>query len=51
LQRREGVYKNYVDAIGGIVREECPADLYRGLTPSLIGVIPYAATITHIQVV
>ncbi|KAK7843249.1 adenine nucleotide transporter bt1, partial [Quercus suber] len=27
-----------------IVREEGPAELYRGLTPSLIGVIPYAAT-------
>lgn len=27
-----------------IVQEEGPAELYRGLTPSLIGVIPYAAT-------
>ncbi|KAI4376907.1 hypothetical protein MLD38_014614 [Melastoma candidum] len=27
-----------------IVRDEGPAELYRGLAPSLIGVIPYAAT-------
>lgn len=27
-----------------IVKEEGPAELYRGLTPSLIGVIPYAAS-------
>jgi solute carrier family 25 (mitochondrial phosphate transporter), member 23/24/25/41 len=38
------VYKNFVDAFVRIVREEGPAELYRGLTPSLIGVIPYAAT-------
>jgi len=38
------VYKNFVDAFLRIVREEGPAELYRGLTPSLIGVIPYAAT-------
>lgn len=40
LQR--GVYKNLVDALLTIVREEGPAELYRGLTPSLIGIIPYA---------
>lgn len=27
-----------------IVREEGPSELFRGLTPSLIGVVPYAAT-------
>jgi solute carrier family 25 (mitochondrial phosphate transporter), member 23/24/25/41 len=27
-----------------ILREEGPSELYRGLTPSLIGVVPYAAT-------
>lgn len=32
------------DALIKIVKEEGPAELYRGLTPSLIGVIPYAAT-------
>ncbi|KVH93815.1 Mitochondrial carrier domain-containing protein [Cynara cardunculus var. scolymus] len=40
----EGVYKNLVDAFLKIVKEEGPAELYRGLTPSLIGVVPYAAT-------
>ncbi|KAL9992968.1 putative mitochondrial carrier protein [Helianthus debilis subsp. tardiflorus] len=39
-----GVYKNLVDAFLKIVKEEGPAELYRGLTPSLIGVVPYAAT-------
>ena len=33
-----------MDAFVKIVQEEGPAELYRGLTPSLIGVIPYAAT-------
>lgn len=42
LQR--GVYKNLLDAFVKIVQEEGPAELYRGLTPSLIGVVPYAAT-------
>ncbi|KAI4335747.1 hypothetical protein L6164_014359 [Bauhinia variegata] len=41
---QRGVYKNFLDAFVRIVREEGPAELYRGLTPSLIGVIPYAAT-------
>lgn len=27
-----------------IIQEEGPSELYRGLTPSLIGVVPYAAT-------
>lgn len=44
LTVQRGVYKNLVDAFLKIVQEEGPAELYRGLTPSLIGVIPYAAT-------
>lgn len=44
LTIQRGVYKNLVDAFLKIVREEGPAELYRGLTPSLIGVIPYSAT-------
>lgn len=38
------VYNGIVDAFVKIMREEGPAELYRGLAPSLIGVIPYAAT-------
>ncbi|KAJ6848542.1 adenine nucleotide transporter BT1, chloroplastic/mitochondrial-like [Iris pallida] len=38
------VYNNLLHAFVKIVREEGPTELYRGLTPSLIGVIPYAAT-------
>lgn len=38
------MYKNLVDAFLKIIKEEGPAELYRGLTPSLIGVVPYAAT-------
>ena len=41
---QRGAYKNLLDAFVKIVQEEGPAELYRGLTPSLIGVIPYAAT-------
>ncbi|XP_076919187.1 adenine nucleotide transporter BT1, chloroplastic/mitochondrial-like [Bidens hawaiensis] len=41
---QRGVYKNLVDAFVKIIKEEGPAELYRGLTPSLIGVVPYAAT-------
>ncbi|XP_071742259.1 adenine nucleotide transporter BT1, chloroplastic/mitochondrial-like [Rutidosis leptorrhynchoides] len=44
LTVQRGVYKNLVDAFIKIVTEEGPAELYRGLTPSLIGVVPYAAT-------
>uniref|UniRef100_A0A0D6QYU5 Uncharacterized protein n=1 Tax=Araucaria cunninghamii TaxID=56994 RepID=A0A0D6QYU5_ARACU len=40
---QRGVYDNLVDAFMKIVREEGPAELYRGLTPSVIGVVPYAA--------
>lgn len=44
LTVQRGVYKNLLDAFVKIVQEEGPAELYRGLTPSLIGVVPYAAT-------
>lgn len=37
-------YKNLLDAIVKIVQAEGPAGLYKGLTPSLIGVVPYAAS-------
>ncbi|XP_039166617.1 adenine nucleotide transporter BT1, chloroplastic/mitochondrial-like [Eucalyptus grandis] len=41
---QRGVYDGMFDAFLKIVRDEGPAELYRGLAPSLIGVIPYAAT-------
>ncbi|CAK9169250.1 unnamed protein product [Ilex paraguariensis] len=44
LTVQRGDYKNLLDAFLKIVQEEGPAELYRGLTPSIIGVIPYAAT-------
>ncbi|CAN6340789.1 unnamed protein product [Urochloa humidicola] len=44
LTIQRGVYDNFLDAFVKIVREEGPTELYRGLTPSLIGVVPYAAT-------
>ncbi|XP_057967214.1 adenine nucleotide transporter BT1, chloroplastic/mitochondrial-like [Malania oleifera] len=44
LTIQRGVYKNLLDAFLKIIQEEGPAELYRGLTPSLIGVVPYAAT-------
>ncbi|KAI3802987.1 hypothetical protein L1987_31134 [Smallanthus sonchifolius] len=44
LTVQRGVYNNLVDAFLKIVKEEGAAELYRGLTPSLIGVIPYAAS-------
>lgn len=37
-------YRNLLDAIVKIVQAEGPCGLYKGLTPSLIGVIPYAAS-------
>ncbi|KAF5776397.1 putative mitochondrial carrier domain protein [Helianthus annuus] len=43
LTVQRGVYKNLVDAFLKIVKEEGPTELYRGLAPSLIGVVPYAA--------
>ncbi|XP_021827646.1 adenine nucleotide transporter BT1, chloroplastic/mitochondrial [Prunus avium] len=44
LTIQRGVYDGLLDAFLKIVREEGPGELYRGLAPSLIGVIPYAAT-------
>ncbi|KAF7817240.1 adenine nucleotide transporter BT1, chloroplastic/mitochondrial [Senna tora] len=44
LTIQRGVYNGLLDAFLKIVQEEGPAELYRGLAPSLIGVIPYAAT-------
>ncbi|XP_058074483.1 adenine nucleotide transporter BT1, chloroplastic/mitochondrial [Magnolia sinica] len=44
LTIQRGVYDNLLHAFLKIVREEGPTELYRGLTPSLIGVVPYAAT-------
>ncbi|ESR63706.1 hypothetical protein CICLE_v10008501mg [Citrus x clementina] len=37
-------YNGIVDAFVKIIRQEGPAELFRGLAPSLIGVIPYSAT-------
>ncbi|CAN6243491.1 unnamed protein product [Urochloa humidicola] len=37
------VYDNVAHAFVKILREEGPSELYRGLAPSLIGVVPYAA--------
>ncbi|PWA47621.1 Protein brittle-1, chloroplastic/amyloplastic [Artemisia annua] len=44
MNRKEGCLQNFVDTFLTIVKEEGPAELYRGLTPSLIGKVPYAAT-------
>ncbi|KAH7681603.1 Mitochondrial carrier protein [Dioscorea alata] len=44
LTIQRDVYDNLLHAFIKIVKDEGPAELYRGLTPSLIGVIPYAAT-------
>lgn len=38
------VFDNLFHAFVKILRDEGPTELYRGLTPSLIGVVPYAAT-------
>ncbi|KAG6497250.1 hypothetical protein ZIOFF_045144 [Zingiber officinale] len=43
LTIQRGVYDNLVHAFVKIIQEEGPAELFRGLTPSLIGVVPYAA--------
>lgn len=43
LTIQRGVYNSIIDAFVKILREEGPTELYRGLAPSLIGVIPYAA--------
>uniref|UniRef100_A0A0D9WRV1 Uncharacterized protein n=1 Tax=Leersia perrieri TaxID=77586 RepID=A0A0D9WRV1_9ORYZ len=44
LTIEKDVYNNFLHAFVKIMREEGPSELYRGLTPSLIGVVPYAAT-------
>ncbi|KAL5074301.1 hypothetical protein RYX36_013285 [Vicia faba] len=44
LTIQRGVYNGLLDAFVKIIKEEGLAELYRGLTPSLIGVIPYSAT-------
>ena len=40
---QRGVYDGLLDAFIKILKEKGPAEFYRGLTPSLIGVIPYSA--------
>lgn len=44
LTIQRDVYDGLFDAFLKILQEGGPGELYRGLTPSLIGVIPYAAT-------
>ncbi|CAN4076738.1 unnamed protein product [Withania somnifera] len=44
LTIQRGAYNGLLDAFVKILKEGGPGELYRGLTPSLIGVIPYAAT-------
>jgi hypothetical protein len=44
LLLQKDVYNNFLHCFVKIVQEEGPSELYRGLTPSLIGVVPYAAT-------
>ncbi|CAK9171544.1 unnamed protein product [Ilex paraguariensis] len=44
LTVERGVYDGLFDAFIKILLEGGPGELYRGLTPSLIGVIPYSAT-------
>ncbi|XP_059658127.1 adenine nucleotide transporter BT1, chloroplastic/mitochondrial-like [Cornus florida] len=44
LTIQRDVYNGLLDAFIKILQEGGPGELYRGLTPSLIGVVPYAAT-------
>ncbi|XP_022729141.1 adenine nucleotide transporter BT1, chloroplastic/mitochondrial-like [Durio zibethinus] len=44
LTIEKNMYDGVLDAFLKILQKEGPAELYRGLAPSLIGVIPYAAT-------
>ncbi|XP_058724852.1 adenine nucleotide transporter BT1, chloroplastic/mitochondrial-like [Vicia villosa] len=44
LTVQRDVYNGLLDAFVKIIREEGASELYRGLAPSLIGVIPYSAT-------
>uniref|UniRef100_A0ACD5Z0J5 Uncharacterized protein n=2 Tax=Avena sativa TaxID=4498 RepID=A0ACD5Z0J5_AVESA len=43
LTIEKDAYDNLLHAFVKIVRDEGPGELYRGLAPSLIGVVPYAA--------
>ncbi|KZV47641.1 hypothetical protein F511_14427 [Dorcoceras hygrometricum] len=43
LTIQRGVYNGLLDAFVKILQEGGPGELYRGLWPSVIGVIPYAA--------
>jgi hypothetical protein len=43
LTIEKDVYDNLLHAFVKIVRDEGPGELYRGLEPSVIGVVPYAA--------
>nr|BBD51644.1 ADP-glucose transporter [Hordeum vulgare subsp. vulgare] len=43
LTIEKDVYDNLLHAFVKIVRDEGPGELYRGLAPNLIGVVPYAA--------
>ncbi|GMI81143.1 EMBRYO DEFECTIVE 104, suppressor of high stearate content 1, SODIUM HYPERSENSITIVE 1 [Hibiscus trionum] len=44
LTIEKNMYDGILDAFLKILQKEGPAELYRGLAPSLIGVIPYSAT-------
>lgn len=44
LTIEKNMYDGILDAFVKILKNEGPAELYRGLVPSLVGVIPYAAT-------
>ncbi|XVF34377.1 hypothetical protein REPUB_Repub18cG0054200 [Reevesia pubescens] len=44
LTIEKNMYDGILDAFLKILQKEGPAELYRGLAPSIIGVIPYAAT-------
>ncbi|XVE98594.1 hypothetical protein REPUB_Repub03eG0119600 [Reevesia pubescens] len=44
LTIEKNMYDGILDAFLKILQKEGPAELYRGLAPSLIGVIPYAAS-------
>ncbi|KAH1114222.1 hypothetical protein J1N35_007600 [Gossypium stocksii] len=44
LTIEKNMYDGILDAFLKILQKEGPGELYRGLAPSLIGVIPYAAT-------